>query len=740
MNKKLVLSVLSTALVASMATAAMAKPGAGIYVGGDVDKYYGVDAFLDNFDAALDEILDNLNDSVFVDGNANAAKLSDALSADDINTVLKPATKADFEANPYAIVGGTGSYDPTTDADLPDANVPGELLVEEASAINASQVVVKFNQKVDETTAIAAASYLKNGGAIGATPTLNEDGKSVTLTFASSQNNQSFTLKVTGVKTLDTKGTVKDFTTVVTFVDTVAPTVSKAEFAVSGDLEVTFSEPLDAAAAPIVRVKGNPVTATVSGSKVIVAASQLTNVAGGETVAIFIAGAKDLAGNEMDIYNGSATKVVDTVKPSVASVKQLSQNTVRVEFSEKLGTNALTNGELQFLKGTQIITASTAVAADATGKVFDVTFNAADIYGTPAVDTVTVTLLLAAGSVNDLAGNENVDFTQTFTFTADKTGPVLKSSAVADNKETIEITFDEDIYNASTSKIIVTDSNGVRYNVLSAGAKGTGADAKVLVVDVVAGSTAMANGTYAIQLQAGAVEDAHGNKSAAASATVVVGNATDVTKPTVSLDATSGINKFVLKFSEEVTATALDKANYKLDGNALPGNPAIYFTSTDKDEVAIELSDESINYGNSATGTNALLTVSNVTDKAGNKMDSKNLTVEVGDNTPAVLLSAALAGDQLTLTFSENLDLNSIGAAADIDSTFKVLGGTTQLTGHSVASYSVVGNKVYVAYNGGNWNTVKAASTVTVETYATPALADANELDVKGGVKVTVAK
>jgi len=43
-KKQLTLSVLSTALVASMAASAFAAPKAGVYIGGNVDKYYSFSA------------------------------------------------------------------------------------------------------------------------------------------------------------------------------------------------------------------------------------------------------------------------------------------------------------------------------------------------------------------------------------------------------------------------------------------------------------------------------------------------------------------------------------------------------------------------------------------------------------------------------------------------------------------------------------------------------------------------
>lgn len=151
MNKKLVLSVLSTAVVASMASAAMAKPGAGLYLGGDVDKYYSTDAFLSdtNFDNALDQLIDALPDVVFVNDEGKGANIQDilALPADgDVSSVLHALSKADFGDNTYTAINEDGSegepYIPANDSDLGD--VPADLQVESVSAITKTGVEVKF--------------------------------------------------------------------------------------------------------------------------------------------------------------------------------------------------------------------------------------------------------------------------------------------------------------------------------------------------------------------------------------------------------------------------------------------------------------------------------------------------------------------------------------------------------------------------------------------------------------------
>ena len=373
------------------------------------------------------------------------------------------------------------------------------------SAINLKQVEVKFSKTVDKATAEDEVNYKINAAAVaaGTTAVLSEDKKSVILTLPASVNNTSFDLNVKNVLTEDKKSTVAEFTGVVSVKDITAPIVSKTEFAANGDLEITFSESLSAVN-PIVRVAGNPVTITpvVAGNtKVVVPAANLS-VAAGSTSTVYVAGAKDTVGNEMNIFNGSVTKVADVTLPTIVSLQQLGHNQVRVVLSEVLGgtTSELADGELKFLKGAGLnVTPSTVsknTTVDATGKTYDVTFATADIYGSPEADTATVSLLLAKDAVKDVAGNGISEYTQSFTFSADKTGPQLVSSKVAANKQTLEFTFNEEfladaadplVNNIDETKIIVTGAAWrKRYNVgkcVTTVAKGTGEDAKVLVLD-----------------------------------------------------------------------------------------------------------------------------------------------------------------------------------------------------------------------------------------------------------------
>lgn len=199
MNKKLVLSVLSTAVVASMASAAMAKPGAGFYVGGDVDKYYSINAFFDNFDEALDHILDNMEATVFVDGDANAAPFLAALEAEDINTVLKPAQQSDFEDNVYENVEDpTKPYNPAEDDFEP---VPvGDLVVESVSAITSTTVDVAIAAPTEDVLGATVEVKDNNGNIVEVNPTDISAGDTVaSFTFKTPVE------KLEGVWTVDGK-------------------------------------------------------------------------------------------------------------------------------------------------------------------------------------------------------------------------------------------------------------------------------------------------------------------------------------------------------------------------------------------------------------------------------------------------------------------------------------------------------------------------------------------------------
>ncbi|UFJ40129.1 hypothetical protein LOK74_19135 [Brevibacillus humidisoli] len=774
-NKKLVLSVLSTAVVSSIASSAYAAPSGGFYIGGEVDKYYTISAFVNDSTTATGEIVDaSFDNVVYVHEDGQAASLKEIVDQQSLFDALRQATENDFEGIYTDAVTGE-DVDPISQLDPVD---PGELTVESVSAINATQVEVVFSVEVDKTTAEdlttlpgdTTSSYTVDGTKLdttNVTAELQDDKKTVILTFNTSQDGTSQTFEIAGVKSADKSQTLAKSTHVVSFDDTVAPEVTEATIKSNGDLEITFSEPLDAVD-PIVRVNGNPVTVQAVGAgdtTVTVLQADLPTLTKGSTATLYVAGAKDVAGNEMALYNGSFEVPDDAVAPEIDSIEQIAQNAIRVQFSEPLGGTELEDGDIKVLIGSTVYydgdayaTATTVnknTTVDPTGKTYDVEFdlggegpNEYGIYPNSTASSATVTLLIDADAVEDATGNGIEAVSQSFTFTRDAEGPAFDSAEVSSNKQAIEVTFDEMIKDGADvdeTKIIVTNEDGVRFSLVAAETDRKGAaggDEKVLVLDFVTGGTEMTNGTYTLQFKEGAVVDSLGNKNAAFTTEVTVGDSTDNEKPTVALDGASSENVFVVDFGEKVTASALDLSNYKLDGQSLPDGTDIYFNSSSKDMVTIELPEGSVNIGTVGLGTDAVLTVANVADEAGNVADTTNLTVTISDNTAAELQSAELVGDILVLTFNEDLDaaftaadLSAVLAEMDIEA------GSTALEDGATDAVSsdVENNKLILTITGGdsNWDTIKAADTVTVTTKA-GTLTDANGYGVAEGVEVTV--
>ncbi|MFE1627015.1 hypothetical protein ACFLFF_09750 [Brevibacillus reuszeri] len=148
-KKQLALSVMSTALVASMAASAFAAPKAGVYIGGNVDKYYSFEAMGLNMDKFLDEMIDTVPDVLYVskDGEAKGGNLAELLFVSNPKSHFVDVTDEMFAD----IDGADGFYRVNEDGTVgtvkekPDGTVtPGELKVESVSAITDKSVTIKF--------------------------------------------------------------------------------------------------------------------------------------------------------------------------------------------------------------------------------------------------------------------------------------------------------------------------------------------------------------------------------------------------------------------------------------------------------------------------------------------------------------------------------------------------------------------------------------------------------------------
>ncbi|MGG3804398.1 hypothetical protein [Metabacillus fastidiosus] len=340
--------------------------------------------------------------------------------------------------------------------------------------------------------------------------------------------------------------------------------------------------------------------------------------------------------------------------------------------------------------------------------------------------------------------------------TKDVAGPKVVSVALADNKIDLEVTFDEEIAATGTVANIVLRKDGVALTTpATAVRKGTSkGDEKVLVItpaaaDLVSGK--LPKGEYSVRLESDAIKDAHTNKNSASTNIVsVTGETSKLTATTIANVGGTTPNEFEVTYSEDVaTASALNLANYTLDGSALPAGTDIYFKAGQANRVVvIKLPKESINIGAQA-GTNARLGVNGVQSKSGDKtVEAKSATVLVADNTAATVQTAQLVGSNvLKLTFNENID--NAFAIADLE--IKSDAGTFAVS-DTTATATKSGKDLVITFAPGtvdNYATVVAGANLKVKTLDTGAdttdgltgtLVDANGYAVKAGVQVNVSK
>jgi hypothetical protein len=745
-NKKLVLSVLSTAVVASMAASAMAKPNAGFYVGGNVDKYYSIDSFLNHLDTALDEIIDNLDSTTFVDENGKAAPFLSALNAqteEELSAVTEPARLDHFENNPYTIVDGTGVYNPEEDEDLlaPD---PGELKVESVSAINLNQIKVTFNAVVDEDSATNAANYLINGTSLDTNGTapddtleLTNDGKSVIISLDSRgqlTNNSPLTVRVTGVKSATDK-VVEAFEETILVKDSVAPAVQEAKVnATNNGFVVTFDEPVQVSG--VAKVNGVPATISAGPDKYSInVAASLTS---GQTYTVYVSGVKDLAGNSAAATTKSVTYNADIVAPTLESITQKDDKTLKIKFSEQLDSSSLPN--VTVYRGTNIFfngTLTTLDITDKTNTTYLVTLNpnaggSSQVLYPAGQNTANVTVDVA--SFKDKAGNVAAATSKSVTLTKSTTAPVV--TATKWDGTNVIVTFDKTLDHNSevASKLLITDETGAEVTAtakVASDTTGTDADGKYVII-----SGLTADKTYTINFLAGFAKDKATvpNETAAYSFTIKTpSTAGDTTAPAVETNAArinaelggtanpkvdTTANVIRVLFTEEVAASATNLSNYKLDGASLPEGSVVTLekgrTTTNKNLIAkITLPADAIAYDG-----NYELTISGVKDLAGNASKAETLVVGLKDTVAPVLQSAKIQADNtLLLTFSENIQSSSL-AGGERDFAITV-NGVTLNGGYTTVDDAVYNdNKFKIVFS--NVNVV--GQSVTVATYGTPSV------------------
>ncbi|MDR7315327.1 hypothetical protein [Brevibacillus nitrificans] len=718
MNKKVVLSVLSTAVVASMATAAFAKPSTGLYIGGSVDKYYSITQFLNNEDQVIEEINNTgFGDVLYVDDQGKAATIGEVVSADDLDDVLETATLEDFKGNTYAKADGT-TYDPSTDSDLTGAPA-GDLKVESVSAINAKELVIEFNQAVKASSVVAptgvagpeVAGTLVNGVVnIDSAPadtlnaSLSKDGKKLTIVAAGAgtwQGAHSVEFVADKVETADGKAKLASFVKAFSFSDDVRASITGVDYVSKFVYTVNFSEPVTSTGAVSAKLAdgtavvlntaatGYGLSADGKSFKVVFDNATPVN----KEITVNFAALTDGAGNVSIPLDAKVTiNGTDTTKPAVTSAVATSQTTVKVKFTEAItvadATKVKFNG-----------TAAPAVVNADDNTVLDITV---------PTTTTSGALSIEAGAIEDLNGNANAAFSQAVNFASDTVAPTVSSTEVFKDAglNKLRVTFSEDVTKVGTTGLTLkyTDEYGVAKTIAIPDGKIAvdGTDKKVVVIDLHDGTNPVKeNVTYTVDITAGYFVDTFTNQSVLKTVTFVNSANAATTKlalistnPIVTTDTVPGgtatrtnSGAFVdVQFADTVDASsATNKANYAVEGADVEKAELVYNNPTTpnangaKAVVRVFIKDNTVEQNG-----NYNVTVSGVKGYNANvaEMNSATKNVQIVENTrPTVTAATFSAFDAtapsttVTLTFSE-----AIATDASPDGDFDLYVGGTKVS------------------------------------------------------------
>jgi hypothetical protein len=544
--------------------------------------------------------------------------------------------------------------------------------VESVRAINAKQLVVKFNQAVDKTEA-EKISYYKLEGEEFVSAVLSEDEKTVTLTTADELKVSNAKLTVLPVPTkADANVKTAEFNQLLTFADIVAPTVTSVE-AKGTTAVITFAEPVQSAGT--VSLNGVALTSgyTLEGNTLTI-----TGLEAEKSYRVNIVGAKDFAGNIANpiALNFTVEKpAVDDIKPTVAV--SVNGTMVTVDFSEELSKQDLNNDQTanEYAKVTVGTTEFllTDAEKDASDKT-KFTFDAKSVLGTKAFVNTTVKVK----SYKDAAGNAGEAYSVGATLVADKTAPTLVSvsskllkeddaNSSAD-EDVVYVTFNEPVTVKGNLKLI--SKNGIVYTSgttvavdttsgvdVDGNGKKEGSELNTIAIPVDLDK----NSSYKFELAGKSVADLSGNTID--DALILSFTTADYQAPgyqpsaTLELAAVNPVvvdsnnnNIFTVEYAADVTSSALNAANYTLGGKALPANTLLQFVDGTK-KVQITLPEGSIEANGSY-----VLEIKNVVDTKGNTLKNGKASVLVPlleNVAPVASKVTVLDSDTFTVDFSE---------------------------------------------------------------------------------------
>lgn len=577
-----------------------------------------------------------------------AVELTDGTTTNTMvnwDTTAYNATKA----GTYKLQGSLVGY--TTDLKAAVNVVVEEeaaLKVEEVSANNLKNIVVKFNREVEKKSITSSNVKLYDGTTVltGVTLNLLDDNKTLLIT-----NNGTYTqlkeYKVV-VENVELKGDatkkVEKAEKTVKVVDTTLPTVESVAVKSPKTLEITFSEPIkdfptNSGVYDKVKINGiNTYFASIDASKLNtenkVTVTLGTALAAGDHK-VKVSGLNDYASLPVAEKEFTVNVPEDKVAPEVTAVEVVNKNKVKVTFSEPVDDASVVLANVKVNN-----TAVTAKSASEGGKVYEFTLGS-------SLDLASlVEVKLEYKGIKDNYGNEVKD-AKTFTFKAvdDTTAPTVTEVKV-NSDNTVEVTFSEDVTGFNSSAVELYDKDNKKVNKTIAVAQKT-VDNKVSdkVYVLTIQDKDDLSGAYSIKILKDKVADLsiRGNKAAESTHAITL---KDLKKPSIVkveyVNETTGKDfnndgdvfdsKVTIFFDEAMDAATLtDKANYILNNKpfTVEAPSAINVASDNKSVTFVFNKDKQADQVKFDANTD--LRVLALKDLAGNVVNSVNTKLTLSE-------------------------------------------------------------------------------------------------------------
>ncbi|MFJ7669528.1 S-layer homology domain-containing protein [Lysinibacillus sp. NPDC097195] len=700
-------------------------------------------------------------------GEATEVKASAAvLSADGLTVTLTVDKVAAQEITEQSVVYTVNEV--AAPAFVVEAT---NAVVTSVTAINAKEIKVAFNKPVKATTVEAADfTVTKNNGtavAISAASdaiTVAEDGRSAVITLDAGLSNNDVVKVVVAKDSILTSAydkfegaTFSD----IKFVDNQAPKLLSAKATDGTTVELTFDEPVDWTT--------NVGGISVNGATLVAGAN--TTKAGNYTYSFTVAQLKsgantvqvlnyaDFAANKEALTTTTVDYVADTSIPEVSSIKAEDSASFIVTLNKAVDTIAKTNftvkkGNYTFDSNDLTVGYVDAKGADsvAATKYVKVTVptqatTANPLYGTDEA-SVGLSVALSGYKNGTVLGKE---YTGSVTLSKDVAAPkVVSSKLITFNKtaKTITVPFDKTLTLADATKLTV-----VSGSVKVAATPTVDGKNLVITIDDAAGLT---DGNYSLVLDKGLVKDGSNNVNEATTLSTTVSNAVatlvkDGTIFGTTAVAENGKNVITVTYGVKVDDAAATASSYSLNGSALPSGSVVYFTSSAKDTVKIELPASytvgldnlsaklSLNANAVKVADSTSADYGKVISSSATEAKSIEQVVTLKDNVAPTVTKVEYIKDSATglatglkLTFSENVDDSTLDGGTN--PTFVIKQGTTNVayTMAAPAGTDAADDNVLTLSFAGNLTL--AASNVVLYTSATAT--DLTLTDLSGNNKI----